>query len=323
MRASRLLSIQMLLETRGRMSAQALAEELEVSLRTLYRDVDELTTAGVPIYAERGRNGGFQLMPGWKTTLTGLTASEAQAVFMIGLTGPAAQLGLEKEVADAQLKLVAALPAYQRSDAQRIQSRFHVDTLEWYKENDPVPHLGTVASAVWDEKQLALVYESWKGVVRRTVNPLGLVIKSGIWYLIAAIDDTPRTYRISSIQQASIINARCNRPKKFNLAAYWNESIQRFERDLYTSKATVLATPSGIKELKLLSAAVAKSLLPLPASQRKDGRIQLSIPIENIDHAAGQLLRLAPDVEVLEPAELKTAIIKKLRAIAKCYRPKH
>jgi predicted DNA-binding transcriptional regulator YafY len=120
MRASRLLSIQMLLETRGRMSAQALADKLEVSLRTLYRDVDELTVAGVPIYAERGRNGGFQLMDGWKTTLTGLTASEAQAVFMIGLTGPAAQLGLEKEVADAQLKLVAALPAYQRSEFSRV-----------------------------------------------------------------------------------------------------------------------------------------------------------------------------------------------------------
>jgi predicted DNA-binding transcriptional regulator YafY len=322
MRASRLLSIQMLLETRGRMSAQALADELEVSLRTLYRDVDELTVAGVPIYAERGRNGGFQLMDGWKTTLTGLTASEAQAVFMIGLTGPAAQLGLEKEVEDAQLKLVAALPAFQRADAQRIQSRFHVDTLEWYKENDPVPHLSTVAHAVWEEKQLAIVYESWKAIVRRTVHPLGLVIKSGIWYLVAAIDHAPRTYRISNIQQASILNARSARLKKFNLAQYWNESIQRFEKDLYTSQATVLTTSAGIKKLKLLSAAVAKALIILPTLTRKGGRYKVNIPIENIDHAASQLLSLAPDVEVIAPAELRSALIKKLRAVAKCYSAK-
>jgi predicted DNA-binding transcriptional regulator YafY len=322
MRASRLLSIQMLLETRGRMSAQTLADELEVSLRTLYRDVDQLTAAGVPIYAERGRAGGFQLMDGWKTTLTGLTASEAQAVFMIGLSGPAAQLGLGKEVADAQLKLVTALPSYQRSDAQRIQSRFHVDTLEWYKETDPVPHLNTVASAVWDEKQLAIVYESWKGLVRRTIHPLGLVIKSGVWYLVAAIDNVPRTYRISNIQQADVLDARCNRPRKFNLVEYWNDSIQRFEKELYKAQATVLATYKGIKELKLLSAAVAKALMQLPATRHKDGRTKICIPIESMEHAAGQLLRLAPEVEVLEPKELKQALIRKLHAVAKCYKTK-
>lgn len=127
MRASRLLSLQMLLETRGRMSAQALAEALEVSVRTLYRDVDQLSAAGVPIYAERGRYGGFALLPGWKTTLTGLTPSEAQAVFLSGLPGPAQDLGLGGDVAGARLKLLAALPAAWRDDAQRVSTRLHLD----------------------------------------------------------------------------------------------------------------------------------------------------------------------------------------------------
>ena len=220
MRASRLLTIQMLLQTRGRMSAQALAEVLEVSVRTLYRDVDQLTAAGVPIYAEQGRNGGFQLVAGWKTTLTGFTASESQAVFMSGLAGPAAELGLGQQVVDAQLKLMSALPAHQRGDAQRVQSRFHLDPADWYREADPVPHLATVATAVWRDRQLALRYDSWKAEVQRTVHPLGLVLKAGVWYLVASSDAKPRTYRISNILSAELLDKASTRPKRFDLPAY-------------------------------------------------------------------------------------------------------
>src|SRR6266436_2391202 len=191
----------MLLETRGRMNARALAGALEVSVRTLYRDVDQLTAAGVPIFAERGRSGGFQLLEGWKTTLTGLTASEAQAVFLTGLAGPAAQLGLGAQVETAKLKLLTALPAPWREDAQRISSRLHLDPVDWYREPEPLPHLATVAAAVWHERQLTIRYESWKATARRTVSPLGLVLKAGAWYLVAAVDDKPRTYRISNIMQ--------------------------------------------------------------------------------------------------------------------------
>src|SRR5271165_2494768 len=152
MRASRLLSLQMLLETRGRMSARALAETLEISLRTLHRDVDELAAAGVPVYAERGRAGGFQLLEGWKTTLTGLTPAEAQAVFMTGLAGPAAELGMGPEVEGARLKLLSSLPAAWRDDAQRISSRFHLDPVPWYRECEQLPHLATIAAAVWGER---------------------------------------------------------------------------------------------------------------------------------------------------------------------------
>jgi predicted DNA-binding transcriptional regulator YafY len=322
MRASRLLTIQMLLETRGRMSAPALADLLQVSLRTLYRDVDQLAAAGVPIYSERGRSGGFELLKGWKTTLTGFTASEARAVFMAGLAGPAAQLGLGREVTDAQLKLAASLPPQQRGDAQRVTERFHLDTLDWYRQTDPVPHLTMVAAAVWEEKQITIRYESWKAMVRRTIHPLGLVLKAGAWYLVGSFDDKTRTYRISNIREIRVEDVRAIRPKKFDLAAYWNNSIKRFEEELYSGSAMVLATLDGVKRLREMNAVVAKSLSEVPPVRRRDGRIKLEIPIETIDQAALQLLRLAPDVEVIAPQDLRTAIVAKLRAIADCYETK-
>jgi predicted DNA-binding transcriptional regulator YafY len=318
-RASRLLSIQMLLETRGRMSARALAGALEVSVRTLYRDVDQLTAAGVPIFAERGRSGGFQLLDGWKTTLTGLTASEAQAVFLSGLAGPAAQLGLGAQVETAKLKLLTALPAPWREDAQRISSRLHLDPVDWYREPEPLPHLATVAASVWNERQLTIRYESWKATARRTVSPLGLVLKAGAWYLVAAVDDKPRTYRISNIMQVHSLEAHARRPRKFELARYWTESIRRFERELYKEQAVVLATPAGLKALRYLSSAVARAVADVKMPRRKDGRVKLRIPIESIEQATGQLLRLSPQVEAIEPLALRQSVLLRLAQTCRLY----
>lgn len=319
MRASRLLTIQMLLQTRGRMSAQALADALEVSVRTLYRDIDQLTAAGVPVYAERGRTGGFELMEGWTTRLTGFTASEAQAVFMAGLAGPAAQLGLGQDVADAQLKLLAALPAQQRRDAQRLQSRFHLDTLDWYRDSEPTPLLAEVASAVWEERQLRIEYESWRGEVRRTLHPLGLVLKAGAWYLVASADAKPRTYRIANIRALRMLDARSERPRRFDLPAYWTEAMRRFEQELYIGRATVLATPSGLGDLAKLSAAVARAVDDARNLPSERGRIRIAIPTETIAHAATQLLPLAPEVIAIEPPELVEALRLRLRRIVRSY----
>src|SRR5688572_2939710 len=131
----------MMLQSRGRVSARALAEHLEVSTRTVYRDIDELSAAGVPVIVERGAMGGFELLEGWRTTLTGLTPSEAQSLFMIGLPGPAMQLGLGDTLASAQLKLLAALPDTWQAEASRVSSRFHVDLAPWYRRLSPVEHL--------------------------------------------------------------------------------------------------------------------------------------------------------------------------------------
>ena len=320
MRASRLLTIQMLLETRGRMSAQSLASMLEVSVRTLYRDIDQLVAAGVPIYAERGRTGGFQLMQGWATRLTGFTTLEAQAVFLAGLAGPAAQLGLGPAVADAQLKLLTALPAPQRNNAQRLQSRFHLDTLDWYREVECTPYLADVATAVWEERQLRITYESWRGMARRTVHPLGLVLKAGTWYLVASVDTKPRTYRISNIRSLRVLDVPSERPSRFELAAYWTDAMRRFEQDLYRAKATVLATPAGLRELSRLSAAVAHAVKDArQLALGHAGTIHVEIPIETIAHAAKQLLPLAPEVVVVEPQALLAAIDAHLQQIARSY----
>jgi predicted DNA-binding transcriptional regulator YafY len=323
MRASRLLTIQMLLQTRGRMSATALAEALEVSVRTLYRDVDQLSAAGVPVVAERGRLGGFELLDGWKTTLTGLTPSESQAVFLSGLAGPADELGLGGAVQTAQLKLLAALPAPWRDDAQRVSQRMHLDPVDWYRDVEATPHLPQVAAAVWSEHQLSMHYDSWKARVQRTVSPLGLVLKAGVWYLVAAVDDGVRTFRVSNIRQLATLETRARRPRTFDLPTYWTASIQRFERALYSGQATVLATPLGLRGLRGLGAAAARAVAAAEAGTRSrgrsDGRRQLRLPIESVDQASGALLRLAPEVEVLAPAALRQAVIQRLRAAAHLY----
>jgi predicted DNA-binding transcriptional regulator YafY len=156
MLASRLLSTLMLLQTRGRMSAPDLAKQLEVSVRTIYRDIDQLSAAGIPVMADRGRDGGFQLLNGFRTQLTGLTQAEAEALMLAGLPGPAAELGLADRMSSARLKLMAALPAGMR--AERVATRFHLDVTGWFRATEPVALLPTVARAVWSESYLRIRY---------------------------------------------------------------------------------------------------------------------------------------------------------------------
>jgi predicted DNA-binding transcriptional regulator YafY len=319
MRASRLLSIQMMLETRGPMSAAALARALEVSVRTLHRDIDQLSAAGVPIYAERGRAGGFRLMDGWTTRLTGLTPSEAQAVFLSGLAGPAADLGLAEPMQGAQLKLLTSLPATWRAEAQKVQSRFHLDPVDWYREADAVPHLSAVAQALWDDRQIRVLYESWERDVERALHPLGLVLKAGAWYLVASAGKEPRTYRVSNIKRAEVLDARVQRPRAFDLARYWAKSVARFETELYKGHAEILATPAGLKLLRYQNAAVARVVAGAPKPRRRDGRVPLRIPVESVEQAVGQLLRLAPEVEVTGPTALRKEMVVRLRKVAALY----
>lgn len=319
MRASRLLSTLMLLQSHGRMSAQALAEALEVSVRTVYRDVDELSAAGVPVWAERGRQGGFQLQPGWRTRVDGLTGPEAQAMFLGGLPGPASQLGLGEAMASAQLKLMAALPEDWRDNARRVSSRFHLDPIDWYRGPSATDHLPAIAQAVWNERRVTVRYESWKGVVERTLEPLGLVLKAGIWYVAAASGKEARTYRLSNILELRDTGQAFKRPKDFDLAAYWQASTRRFEAELYRGVAVVRATERGCKLLRGLSAALADAVDAAGASRA--AWHEFTIPIESIEHAASQLLRLGAEVQVIEPAPLRQRMADTVAAMAALYAP--
>jgi predicted DNA-binding transcriptional regulator YafY len=321
MRASRLLSLLMLLQSRGRLTAPALAEALEVSVRTVYRDVDELSAAGVPVWADRGRLGGFQLQPGWRTRVDGLTAPEAQAMFLGGLPGPAAQLGLGEAMASAQLKLMATLPAGWREDARRVSSRFHLDPIDWFRGPSASDQLPAVAQAVWHERRIAVRYESWKGIVDRTLDPLGLVLKAGFWYVAATSSRAaqPRTYRVSNILELRETGETFARPEDFDLAAYWQASTQRFEAEVYHDRAVVQVTPDGWRMLRSLSAAVADAMDTSGVQPPLHGWREVTIPIESVEHTVRQMLRLGPEVKVIRPSALRLELAKTARAVVALY----
>src|SRR5713226_3298643 len=174
MRASRLLSILMTLQARGRVTAQVLADECEVSLRTIDRDIDALSASGVPVYSDRGSAGGYHLLEGYRTRLNGLSLEEARSLFLAGLTGPAAALGLGPVMAAAQLKLTAALPAEMRSAAERTRACFHLDAPGWFHGKELPLYLQEIAVAVWNQHLIEIRYRSWKAETRRRVAPLGL-----------------------------------------------------------------------------------------------------------------------------------------------------
>src|SRR5512146_1748439 len=183
MRASRLVTVLLLLQSRGQLTAGELAAELEVSERTIHRDVDALSASGVPVYAERGPHGGIRLVDGYRTRLTGLTGDEAEALFLAGIPGPAAELGLGTVVAAAQLKVLASLPAELRTRASRLVERFHLDAGEWFATSQPVPYLGLLSDAVWNATRIAVDYRREGVVTPRLLEPLGLVLKAGVWYI--------------------------------------------------------------------------------------------------------------------------------------------
>jgi predicted DNA-binding transcriptional regulator YafY len=288
-------------------------------VRTIYRDVDHLSASGVPITVERGAAGGFELLDGWRTRLTGFTPNEAKAVFMAGVPGPAAQLGLGEAAASAQLKLLAALPPEWQADAQSVGARFHLDPAGWYQSPARVDHLAEVAQAVWGERRLDIRYESWKGIVDRRIEPLGLVMKAGEWYVVANAERDSRTYKLSNIRELALRTDTFKRPRHFDLARHWAASIARFEAGLYRGTAVVRVSAAGRKRLRELSAAIAEAVDRSTGKPDKSGWVRVTIPIESVDHAAVELMRIGRECEALEPKELRMRIAERARAIADLY----
>ncbi|KVL10324.1 helix-turn-helix transcriptional regulator [Burkholderia cepacia] len=321
MKASRLLSIMMMLQARGRMTAPALAAALEVSERTILRDIDQLSTAGVPIWGDRGRNGGFQLSEGWRTDLTGLTDHEAHALILAGLPGPARELGLDGLAASARLKMMASLPPGSREHADRVASRLHVDTVDWYRAQETPAFLREVADAVWGSYRIDVKYQSWRGTSRRALEPLGLVLKGGAWYLIARMVGKPGalTFRLANILELHASRRRFRRPARFDLATHWRDAMTRYETDLHRLTAHVAVSPRGETWLANARIRTAPVLQHAGSAEVPSGWKEYLMPIESIEHGARTLLGYGAHVKILGPQALKDQFIDALSQVKALY----
>ncbi|MGW1890070.1 helix-turn-helix transcriptional regulator [Streptomyces sp. NPDC002004] len=319
MRADRLLSLLLLLQNRGRMTAAELAAELEVSLRTVYRDVEALVASGVPVRTERGPLGGYRLMDGYRTRLTGLSDAEAGALFLAGAPGPARDLGFGAVLATAQLKVQAALPAGLADRTRRVQERFHLDAPAWFRDADPVAHLATVAHAVWEQRVLRAHYRRWRGEVHRELRPLGLVLKGGIWYLVALADDDVRTYRVARFLAVHTTDEVFERPVGFDLAAHWEESSRRLEAALHPETARLRISPRAQRLLPMMFGAAGSRALKGAGAPDDEGWVRVELPVETEAVAVGDLLRLGADAEVLGPPALRAAVARSVAALADLY----
>lgn len=315
MRASRLLSILFSLQARGTLTAAAMAAELEVSERTIHRDIDQLSAAGIPVIADRGRSGGFKLADGFRTQLTGFTTSEAETLFLAGLPGPAAELGLADLMTMARAKLLAALPA--GADAERVATRFHLDAAGWFRATDAVTLLPTVARAVWNAQWLECRYGNAKEA--RKVAPLGLVLKAGVWYLVAQSGATVRTYRVGRIADAKVLDERFARPPRFDLAAWWTRSARDYEASNYRGTAVVRLSPQGRALTEMLGPYVVDAVARTARKPDRKGWVRCTIPVESIAFSVRELMRLGADVEVVAPVDLRLAMTRALRETLRGY----
>jgi predicted DNA-binding transcriptional regulator YafY len=319
MRASRLLTILMTLQARGPVTAQDLATGCEVSLRTIYRDIDALSAAGVPVYSDRGAAGGYRLLDGYRTRLNGLSADEVSALFLSGLPGPAAALGLGSAMLAAQLKLAVALPQDLRATADRMRQCFHLDAPGWFHAAEDPEHLQRVASAIWQERQIEIRYQSWKAEKQRRLTPLGIVLKSGAWYLIGApAGEAPRTYRVARIRDLTILPDRFTRPPDFDLAAHWRASTDRLEAELYPNRARVRLSPVGFRLLEPLTSPFVRAHADIGPPDGQGYRL-VTLPVGSLWQASSDLLRFGLEAEVIDPPELRAKIAEIGRRLVQSY----
>jgi predicted DNA-binding transcriptional regulator YafY len=310
-----LVSLLLILQTRGQLTAAELADRLEVSERTIQRDAEALAEAGVPIEALRGPAGGYRLAGGYRTRLTGLTTEEAEALFV----GPAAELGLGQVFADARLKVLAALPPELQERAEQSARLFHLDTRGWFRGEDKTPHLPTLASAVWRRRRLSARYREGAKVVSRTLDPLGLVLKAGAWYLVAHRSAGMRVYRVSRFVSARIREDGFERPPDFELGSFWEEWSTRFERGLPKFDVELRVPRAALRYLRPLVHPDARVALDGVRRDPPGELIELTVQFENLDYAYRELLTFGSDVEVLGPPELRERMLHAAEEVVALY----
>jgi predicted DNA-binding transcriptional regulator YafY len=325
MRADRLLSILMLLQARGRVTAEHLAEELEVSVRTVYRDIEALSTAGVPVYAERGPGGGCALVEGYRTSLTGLTADEVKALFMLSVPASLDELGMSQELRTALRKLAAALPEARRQDETKVRQRIHLDWSDWSPSDEATPHLQTIHRAVWEDRRLHLAHREFVGPqgferFERLVDPYGLVAKTGRWHLVCASEERLRVYRVSRILDAHITDEHFERPPDFDLAAFWKSWCAGRRENRPSYPVTARVSPSLTIFLPLHFGDRIRKTIAQAGPPDADGWITLTLPFETFEEARGRILGFGRAVEVLAPEPLRLSVIDFAQQIVDFYR---
>ena len=319
MRADRLLSMMLLLHARGRMTAEDLAGSLEVSERTIYRDIEALSIAGVPIYTQSGTNGGIFLDENYRISLTGLSAPEVKSLFLANASQPLADLGLSGAVEDTMLKLFAALPSRQQDEAQRMQQRFYIDTANWFQIVEPSKYLPLLEQAVWENRCLSVRYQPIDGHFEDLVlEAYALVAKVNIWYLVGRKPNGNwRSYRLSRFHTVEILE-HFERDESFDLTTYWRESCQLFESQMYQT------TPPYKVYLRVHP----KAFWYFPAwlagryqqeEQDTEGWTRLHVTYESRSEALRGLSGLGAFLEVLEPADFREELIAQAREMLALY----
>lgn len=320
MRADRLLSLMLLLQARGRMTAQELAEKLEVSERTVYRDLSALGMAGIPVTAERGPGGGCALMEGYRTNLTGLTEAEVDMLFMSGAASPLKDLGLAPAMEAALLKLLAALPKQRRGEAERARQRLHVDAAGWGRPGDAVPHLRALQEAVWQDRRVRMVYRpEGRDEGERVVEPLGLVFKVNIWYLVARSGGEPRVFRVSRVADVQPLEETFERPADFDLATYWAESCALFEASWHRYAAILRVSPELAPSLPVHFSDGTYTPIEKADPPDADGWRTLTFAFDSFEAARTRVLGLGTLVEVIAPDELRAGVVETASSVARFY----
>ena len=318
MRADRLLSILLLLQTHGKMSAGKLADELEVSERTVYRDIDALNAAGVPIYGDPGPGGGYTLLDNYHTHLTGLTDKEIRALFMLSIPEPLMELGVGKELKTALLKLSASLPGEYIETEKYIRQRFHLDSTWWQQSNESVPQLRTVHEAILQDRKLLIKFRlPFPAEMEQLVVPLGLVAKAGVWYLVYSVHDSLRTTRVDSLLDAHLSEDTFNRLADFDLATYWDKWCSEQEIQFSSYNVLLSVTPDFFPVLQRYF-----SSIDIIEKQPEDAekRVTVKLSFASFEAARDRILGFGRSVEVVEPQALHRSVLDYAEQIVNLYK---
>ena len=318
MRADRLLSIVLLLQAHHQLTSRSLAQRLEVSERTIHRDMEALSGAGIPVVAERGSSGGWSLLGEYRTNLTGLNESEIQSLFLTQSPKVLSDLKLQKASEGALLKLLAALPSMYRREAEHARQRIFVDSAGWAHEDESVPLLPLLQDAIWTESKLRIRYQRGAGcdAVEREIDPLGLVAKGSAWYLVAGVADELRSYRISRISEAEVLDVPSTVPANFDLASYWQQSAASFKATLPNYLATFRVSPSVFPRLRFAGRfARVGEVIEVDA----DGWLKVSVGFDAEEIACEYALGFGPNLKVIEPLSLKEKVLEMAVAVVTAY----